>query len=513
MPGRRTLMLLVMVGAWGAWGCIPALPEDDDTAGDDDDTGDDDTGDDDTGDDDTGDDDTGDDDTGDDDTGDDDTGDDDTGDDDTSGTDDDGDGWTVEDGDCNDNDPTVHPGADEDCDGIDTDCDGVPGPEEIDDDGDGFSECQGDCVDFDYEIYPGAIEIPGDGIDQDCDGADPLASTYLYALLVEDYTDPAGLIAYEVDPVTAGLSPLPGAPWQLTADAAQSDGRSPMALDPLRRFLFVGGNKSNFIEAYRIDPVTGLLSAVPGTPFPLNGVPYDAEVDPSGSFLYVLNEWSEIDAFTIDPATGTLQDINGSPFPLGSYCFDIEIHPNGAELFSAHYYANVEVDTIDGNTGVLTYAESPMLVDPGRVKRLETDPLGEYVYVRDVDMGVYVLERNPLSGLWQQTNASPFAAEFNDGLAVHPTGDWLYVPEDPDTLSIWEVGPGFLWPAVGSPTLCGASPGDVAISPQGDTLFVAADQDDSIYRYIVDPVDGMPHLEGEQPSPANYWDFEALVVY
>ena len=77
MNTLRHLMSLLPLFAALIWvvGCPqPAGWEDDDdqTEGDDDDTGDDDTGDDDTGDDDTGDDDTGDDDTGDDDTGDDD---------------------------------------------------------------------------------------------------------------------------------------------------------------------------------------------------------------------------------------------------------------------------------------------------------------------------------------------------------------------------------------------------------------------------------------------------------
>ena len=60
-------------------------------------------------------------------TGDDDTsGDDDTvGDDDTAPVDEDGDGWTVEDGDCDDADPDVHPGVDDVCDGLDNDCDGT----------------------------------------------------------------------------------------------------------------------------------------------------------------------------------------------------------------------------------------------------------------------------------------------------------------------------------------------------------------------------------------------------
>jgi len=45
-------------------------------------------------------------------------------------------------------------------------------PNSIDDDGDGLSENQGDCNDTEPAIHPGATEICGDGIDQDCSGAD-----------------------------------------------------------------------------------------------------------------------------------------------------------------------------------------------------------------------------------------------------------------------------------------------------------------------------------------------------
>ena len=48
---------------------------------------------------------------------------------------------------------------------------------DVDNDGDGFTEEQGDCNDNDSSIYPGATEICDDGIDQDCNGYDLLAPT------------------------------------------------------------------------------------------------------------------------------------------------------------------------------------------------------------------------------------------------------------------------------------------------------------------------------------------------
>ena len=94
------------------------------------------------------------------------------------GLDGDGDGFSVAEGDCDDEDPGIFPGAPEGQDGQDNDCDGQidEGSEDVDDDGDGFTDIQGDCDDSDASVYPGADELVN-GIDENCN------------TLIDDHTD------------------------------------------------------------------------------------------------------------------------------------------------------------------------------------------------------------------------------------------------------------------------------------------------------------------------------------
>ena len=115
----------------------------------------------------------------------------------------DGDGQTIDQGDCDDRDADTGPGAPERADGVDNDCDGAIDEDTIvsDDDGDGFSEVDGDCDDALATVHPGADPV-ADVLDADCDGladSDPFA----------DGSRPAGWGAEEVK---SGCSAVPASP-------------------------------------------------------------------------------------------------------------------------------------------------------------------------------------------------------------------------------------------------------------------------------------------------------------
>lgn len=97
----------------------------------------------------------------------------------------DGDGWRADaaapERDCDDADPSIHPGATELCGTFaDEDCNGSGeySSSPVDYDGDGFPLCAydrttlTDCRENDRGSYPGAIEYPDDHIDSNCDGRD-----------------------------------------------------------------------------------------------------------------------------------------------------------------------------------------------------------------------------------------------------------------------------------------------------------------------------------------------------
>lgn len=114
--------------------------------------------------------------------------------------------------------------------------------------------------------------------------------------------------------------------------------------DASGKYVYVLDDLDNSINAYGVAS-TGILS--PLAPPTIGGVsnPFSATVSPTGKFLYVTN-WTaaSVSVFSIDPTSGNLAAIGGSPFGTGVLPTSFAFEPSGTYA----YVANQAPQTIWG---------------------------------------------------------------------------------------------------------------------------------------------------------------------
>ena len=110
--------------------------------------------------------------------------------------------------------------------------------------------------------------------------------------------DRAGqLSAYEIDPASGALSTIAGSPITLGTVAppgrAETSNPQALALHPKQPFVYVPAAFGGLWGA-RLDGQSGALSLIPGLPLLTTGEPAFAAVESSGRFLYTADPTLEV---------------------------------------------------------------------------------------------------------------------------------------------------------------------------------------------------------------------------
>jgi len=179
-----------------------------------------------------------------------------------------------------------------------------------------------------------------------------------------------------------------------------------LTVDPQNRFLFAADDiPPGNVLAYTIDPTTGALSAVAGSPFATipgsvtNTQPGQIVVDSTGNFVYtVLTATNQIAGFKITSPSGALAPLTGSPFSAGNRPLFLAT-VNNLLYVSNTSGATISGYTIDPASGVLTaLAASPF---PIVTNPLATSFDGAYLYT-DGPNGLTTFSINPQTGALTQ---------------------------------------------------------------------------------------------------------------
>lgn len=214
---------------------------------------------------------------------------------------------------------------------------------------------------------------------------------------------------------TGVLTPIAGSPFPA--------GNTPMQaiVDPSGKFLYVSNYNDALggISAYTIDSTTGALTPIAGSPFPTQSNfpgPNRMAIGGGGQFLYVgmsgtANPNNGVSAFTIDPGTGALTQITGSPFTAGSDPQGMATDPSGKLLYTANSQDNtLSAFTIDSSAGTLTPASGSPFATSASPLALAIDPAGQFLYVGEsANNGVEAFSINVTTGSITPITGSPFS--------------------------------------------------------------------------------------------------------
>jgi 6-phosphogluconolactonase (cycloisomerase 2 family) len=267
---------------------------------------------------------------------------------------------------------------------------------------------------------------------------------------------------------------------------------------------------SNSVSAYRIDPATGGIVLIDGSPYFTGGAgpefPGDVRMLAlhEGTRRLFASNVNSIAVFDIDPVTGAPTVVDGSPFGTNTdKIFGLAVAPDGAIVYAAAFFMDSVVIMDVAADGTLSENGSSPVAAVNQADIPVITPDGAFLYVNG-EGGEFAGFAVNADGTLAALDGSPFEIDKENGfaffIALDTTGDYLYIPDfGLDAIYSYSIDG-----STGAPALTAEAPQtangvqSLAFTPDGNRLFAAQSHQTTVYRF--------PVLAGGDLSPATSID-------
>lgn len=254
------------------------------------------------------------------------------------------------------------------------------------------------------------------------------------------------------------------------------------------QFVVVANHDDLTVSSYRVDPSSGALTAVPGSPFAFGAQVNDISFMSSGLIGYaVTQDTNAVVGFTLDPATGALALIPGAVtnVVLGTPQ-SVVVHPAGAWLhIGIANLGGVENHQINATTHK-TFANNGTNSSSGTISGMTISADGNHLYTSNTAQNsIWEMNFNGGSGFDAGFRTSAVSGGSQPNATVlSPDGAFLYVPNKQSanvSVSRLDSTSGLILSQFSFATA--PLPVDVALNSTGQIAYVLSNLTNAIEAY------------------------------
>jgi hypothetical protein len=244
------------------------------------------------------------------------------------------------------------------------------------------------------------------------------------------YTQPDSVVdipGHWIDPTTGGLTGIPGSPFDRGVAPGVPVNKNMPGLARCNDVLYVANSSySASICGLRVNPITGALSQVPGSPWS-SGHTANWQIAACGRLNLVAQRASSIIImFTQDPVTGDLTIASGAPL---SSVWSVAFHPILDRMYVTSLSSEIQVYEVTA-AGSATNVPGSQRLTVGFASAVKFNAAGTLLFTDTSDTSVQVWDVAPVTGVLTERAGSPYVAPGlteTFGLGLDPSGDRLFV--------------------------------------------------------------------------------------